>query len=331
MLLQTNSYVVPKERRSEHARIVRRFKQALQRLGCDQFEVYEQAGANWAADEGSGRFVQIMRFRDRRHQLAVQAAERNDPMAQAIIAEFCELINFQYQHQQGLFAIGYYTSILNSGRDREVEHPHSQMASDAGPPPRVNPPHPQSAVLDSVLAHAEPPPAQPPAPPTEIIEQATALADAPFADIPMHEPAGSPNEPITSEATPINGSALSREPSPDPGSIDPRASARELDQMIRRHFGEESESNGSLPAELGNDLNGHEAMARPSGSGIGAILDSVRPDLDLIDAFPADLLDPDDLLDPSEPLKPDANPDHPAPSHAHAPPIEDFDRDETGR
>jgi hypothetical protein len=325
MLLQTNSYVVPKERRSEHARILRRFKQALQRLGCDQFEVYEQAGANWAADEGSGRFVQIMRFRDRRHQLAVQAAERNDAMAQAIIAEFCELINFQYQNQQGLFAIGYYTSILNSGRDREVEHSHTQqMASDAGPPPRANPPYPQSAVLDSVLAHAEPPQEQPSAPPTEIIEQATALADAPFADIPMHEPAGSPNEPITSEVTPINGSALSREPSPE--SIDPRASARELDQMIRRHFGEESQSNGSLSAELGNDLNGHDGMSRDTASEVDAIRDS---DLDLVDAFPANLVHPDELLEGGDPLKPNENPDHAAASHVHAPPIEDFDRDQS--
>src|SRR5690348_10596617 len=29
MLLQTNSYVVPKEKRSEHARLLRRFKQVL--------------------------------------------------------------------------------------------------------------------------------------------------------------------------------------------------------------------------------------------------------------------------------------------------------------
>src|SRR5579871_5227283 len=107
MLLQTNSYVVPKERRSEHARLLRRFKQVLHRLGCDHFEVYEQVGTNWTSDQNSGRFVQIMRFKDRKQQLAVQAAERDDPMAQAVIAEFCELINFPYQQQQGLFAIGY--------------------------------------------------------------------------------------------------------------------------------------------------------------------------------------------------------------------------------
>ena len=78
--------------------------------------MYEQVGTNWTSDQNSGRFVQIMRFRDRKHQLAVQAAERDDPTAQAVIAEFCELINFPYQQQQGFFAIGYYTNILGGGK-----------------------------------------------------------------------------------------------------------------------------------------------------------------------------------------------------------------------
>jgi len=112
MLLQTNSYIVPKDKRAEHARLVRRFRQTLARLGCEHFEVYEQVGANWSGGESTGRYVQIMRFRDRKHQLAVQAAERNDPGAQALIAEFCELINFPYQQQQGLFAVGFYQSVL---------------------------------------------------------------------------------------------------------------------------------------------------------------------------------------------------------------------------
>ena len=112
MLLQTNSYVVPRDRRMEHARILRRFRQTLLRLGCDHFEVYEQVGANWSGGETSGRFVQIMRFRDRKHQIAVQQAERADPAAQNLLREFCELINLPYQQQQGLFAVGYYTSFL---------------------------------------------------------------------------------------------------------------------------------------------------------------------------------------------------------------------------
>jgi hypothetical protein len=113
MLLQTNSYIVPKDKRSEHSRLVARFKQVLARIGCDHFEAYEQVGSNWSGDS-TGRFVQIMRFRDRKHQQAVQAAERTDPGAQALIKEFCELINFPYQQQQGLFAVGFYTSLLQA-------------------------------------------------------------------------------------------------------------------------------------------------------------------------------------------------------------------------
>jgi hypothetical protein len=119
MLLQTNSYIVPKERRLEHDRLVRRFRHLLSRLGCDQYEVYEQVGANWSGGEKSGRFVQLMRFRDRKHQLSVQAAERNDPVAQSLVKEFCDLINLPYQQQQGLFAIGYYQRILPDGADME--------------------------------------------------------------------------------------------------------------------------------------------------------------------------------------------------------------------
>jgi hypothetical protein len=112
MLLQTNSYIVPKDKRSEHTRLLRKFRTTLARLGADHFEVYEQVGANFTAGEATGRFVQIMRFRDRQHQLEVQAAERQDPDAQRLIQEFCALINFPYQQQQGLFAVGFYTSAL---------------------------------------------------------------------------------------------------------------------------------------------------------------------------------------------------------------------------
>jgi hypothetical protein len=118
MLLQTNSYIVPRDKRMEHARLLRRFRQTLMRLGCDHFEVYEQVGANWNTGETTGRFVQIMRFRDRKHQLSVQGAERTDPVAQALVREFCELINFSYQQQQGLFAVGFYTSFLRTPPQR---------------------------------------------------------------------------------------------------------------------------------------------------------------------------------------------------------------------
>jgi hypothetical protein len=136
MLLQTNSYIVPKEKRAEHARLVRRFKQTLARLGCEHLEVYEQVGANWGSGETTGRFVQIMRFRDRKHQLAVQAAERNDAAAQALINEFCELINFPYQQQQGLFAVGFYQSVLPVAAPRGTGATSTEVTSDdmAGAP-----------------------------------------------------------------------------------------------------------------------------------------------------------------------------------------------------
>ena len=136
MLLQTNSYVVPKEKRADHARMVRRFRQTLGRLGCDQFDVFEQVGPNWATGETSGRFVQMMRFRDRKHQLSVQNAEKQDPAAQALIAEFCELINFPYQQQQGLFAVGYYQSVLPvaPGRALPVEGEEHLPAAEGEAP-----------------------------------------------------------------------------------------------------------------------------------------------------------------------------------------------------
>ncbi len=112
MLLQTNSYIVPKEKRAEHARLLTRFRQTLAKLGCDHFEAYEQVGANWGSGESTGRFVQIMRFRDKKHQQEVHAAERTDASAQTLIKEFCDLINLPYQQQQGLFAMGFYMSVL---------------------------------------------------------------------------------------------------------------------------------------------------------------------------------------------------------------------------
>lgn len=111
MLLQTNSYIVPRQHQAEHARLLARFQKALVRIGCDLFEVYQQADANWEPTEGECRFVQILRFRDREHQQAVRAAERLDLEAQSLIEEFCRLINFPYQQEHGLFAVGFYTEL----------------------------------------------------------------------------------------------------------------------------------------------------------------------------------------------------------------------------
>ena len=138
MLLQTNSYIVPKEKQEEHTRLMRRFKQVLQKLGCDNFEVYEQTGPNWTPGE-TGRCVQLMRFRDKKHQQHVQVAERSDPGAQAIIAELGEMLNMTVQQQQGFFAAGFYQTVLQEregeGRDRPASADAAPQIDDALPKP----------------------------------------------------------------------------------------------------------------------------------------------------------------------------------------------------
>jgi hypothetical protein len=132
MLVQTNSYIVPREKRSEHGRLMRRFRQALVKLGCEQFEVLEQVSSNWRANKGEVRFVQIMHFRDRQHHQAVQEAERNDPAAQELIREFCDLIGLEQQRGRSLFAVGFYVATgVADGEFVEAEPPDD--SSDAPP------------------------------------------------------------------------------------------------------------------------------------------------------------------------------------------------------
>lgn len=117
MLVQTNSYLVPPEKRAEHARLMRRFRQVLARLGCEYFEVYEQVGPNWNPTKTGGRFIQIMRFRDRDHHQAIQAAERTDASAQTLIREFADLIDLPRQEEQRQFASGFYSTLVSSVAD----------------------------------------------------------------------------------------------------------------------------------------------------------------------------------------------------------------------
>lgn len=211
MLLQTNSYVVPKDRRAEHARLLRRFRQTLARLGCDQFEVYEQAGQNWSSGDTSGRFVQIMKFRDRRHQLAVQAAERNDAQAQQLIAEFCELINFPYQQQHGLFAVGFYNSVLPVGPARPgAQQPHEEAVSDGefaetAPATEVAPPDQQTYVAAQTGAafSGEPVPREEPPATPAVVE---AVAE------PQEEPAAAESAVPAAQEQPAAHEAVAAEP-----------------------------------------------------------------------------------------------------------------------
>ncbi|HSZ58728.1 MAG TPA: hypothetical protein VK797_23870 [Tepidisphaeraceae bacterium] len=281
MLLQTNSYVVPKEKRVEHARLVRRFKQALSRLGCDQFEVYEQVGTNWSSDQTSGRFVQILRFRDRRHQLAVQAAERSDSSCQAIIAEFCELINYPYQQQQGLFAIGYYSSVLGSAKALPQEPAASASAGSTTPGTEVAevaaPPIAQEIQFGET-------PVQPAA--EEVGGQSTVSEADP----------GTVSEIVSSVAEPIipgcpagtNGDA-----SHEPAAL-AQTGGESLDELIKRRFGAVEITEPTEPTDAAappEGPNGEHAAVPPAGSGIGEILNAVGDDDDLDFLLPAESLD----------------------------------------
>jgi hypothetical protein len=133
MLLQTNSYIVPRAKRAAHAKLLAQFRQTLARLGCDLFEIYEQASPEWTTEAGGeSRFVQIIRFRDRQHQLAIQSAEREDPVAQRMIGEFCELINFPYQQEHGLFAVGFYAE-MQAEPEQTLSVPPAQEPAPAMP------------------------------------------------------------------------------------------------------------------------------------------------------------------------------------------------------
>jgi hypothetical protein len=105
-----------------------------------------------------------MRFHDRAHRQAVENAERSDPSAQQVIKDFCELINLPYQQQQGLFAVGYYTSFLAMPPQRTTT---AQSATDG---PAVQP---QESSTESEPGAAESAESAPAASPEagEVLEQ----------------------------------------------------------------------------------------------------------------------------------------------------------------
>ena len=149
MLLQTNSYVVPKDKREEHERLIRKIRQALLRIGCDQFEVYEQVGANWSPVKAAGgRFIQIMRFRDRQHHHEIQEAEKTDPNLQQLISDFMELIDLPSQQEQGLFAMGHYSRISATPPTEMSQVEHGPNGVPAEPPPGEPPAEEDSRLLE---------------------------------------------------------------------------------------------------------------------------------------------------------------------------------------
>ena len=283
MLLQTNSYIVPKDRRAEHARLLRRFRQTLARLGCDHFEVYEQVGQNWTSEQTSGRFVQIMHFRDRRHQLAVQAAERSDPTAQRLIAEFCEIINFPYQQQHGLFAVGFYTGALPAAPARPAEREAEQGAGEE----QVAAASPAAAVADAAEA---PTPDQQTyvapatvdqsssteAPPAPAVEGPTVSALQPV-DLPQEPEAEAARDQVA-EATAAVDSDVHR------GALDELAAAPDEAEPV--HDAHEAGTNGdfaALPAddEFGDQPSSGHLAREPDGDLDGMLEEHFSPPADV--------------------------------------------------
>jgi len=307
MLLQTNSYVVPKEKRAEHARLLRRFRQALTRLGCTDFEVYEQVGTNWSADQSGGRFVQIMRFRDRKHQLAVQAAEREDPVAQALVAEFCELINFPYQQENNLFAVGYYTALMGPANSRGTHPDEPQDASAAASvPPSApawagEPVHPFAEANPDLSRLAQ-----------EFIRSAPPAEEIRAARGSNGESLISPMESNNSETADTQTTPVEQSPSAngddkyefqipqyaaawneedEPSAAAEPASINEvvpsLDELLDLEIGQSSAAQGPAgPPELGDDSD---------SAGIGHVLQASLADDELDIALPAELIDPAEL------------------------------------
>ncbi len=138
MLLQTNSYLVPRDRRAEHTRLMRRFAACFERLGSD-FAVYEQIGSGFSPNDSqasSTRFVQMMRFRDAEHHQQVQQAEQADDVARRLISDFCRLIDLDSQQRQGLYAGGFYSGQLEPtprSAQRSLTHapPHPAEGDDS--------------------------------------------------------------------------------------------------------------------------------------------------------------------------------------------------------
>lgn len=282
MLLQTNSYIVPKDKRAEHARLLRRFRAALAKLGCDSFEVYEQVGANWNTGEPTGRYVQIMRFRDRRHQVAVQQAERSDPVAQAIIAEFCQLINFPYQQQQGLFAVGFYNGVLPVAPARPQAGEGAAAVQE-----------PEAVAEPEAIADSESAIESQVAPPTDPVEEpAAATNEEPVAVESVDDVMAEPEASREDSAEGSNSTAADEEAAP-------------ADDTPAR----DDEPHGETPDDLGALLDAH--LAEPIADDTN---DTAHPldESSAGDDAPAglDALDLDELDMPDQPSDAERSPRH---------------------
>jgi hypothetical protein len=111
MLLQTNSYLVPRDRIRAHDDLMRRFRSCFSRLGLEtqQFEVLRETGPEFSTPRTSAvRHVQVVRFRDKDQYDLIHDAEAADPEAQELVAEFARLVELEAQQRRGHFVGTYY-------------------------------------------------------------------------------------------------------------------------------------------------------------------------------------------------------------------------------
>ncbi len=115
MLLQTNSYLVPRDRMAAHDELMRRFAACFARLGVAEgaFELFRQTSAEYRPDTAAAaqRVTQILRFDDRKQQEAVHEAEAHDAEAAALVGELRKLVDLDEQAARGHFTSSYYASV----------------------------------------------------------------------------------------------------------------------------------------------------------------------------------------------------------------------------
>ena len=117
MLLQTNSYLVPRDRLAAHDELMARFRRCFERLGvrAGQFEVYRQTSDDFAEDRSipAVRCVQMMRFATTDEHEQVRNREFDDPEAQSLIIELSRLVDLPAQQRSGHFGGGFYSDRLD--------------------------------------------------------------------------------------------------------------------------------------------------------------------------------------------------------------------------
>jgi hypothetical protein len=269
-----------------------------------------------------------MRFRDRKHQLAVQAAEREDPVAQALVAEFCELINFPYQQENNLFAVGYYTALMGPAQSRMGvgEEPETAPAAADGPTPAPEWPaepirpfgetNPDLSRLAQEFIRSARPVQE--AHPAGTNGDADALKQASLVE--SHEevePAGSEGVPLEQPAEgngkydfhiPQYAAAWGEDdeqPADSASSTPIEDSIPSLDELLDLEIGHGVSAAGASTAPEPGTADESES------SGIGHVLDASLADDELDIALPAELVDPAELESYSsrsdEPLPLDAD------------------------